>query len=265
MIYSDILKFWFIHNPKVAGSSIRRALIPFNTSDFELWHQKFIPGLDRIVDVSHVTAFDTPFVLGKPLPEDFFKFGFVRNPYERFFSAIKEHARQNNLALANRSQISDFVVRKLNPTSVRYDWNLSHFCPQHYFFYSGKKIQADFIGRYSHLNEDLRKVCSILGIEPVELGHERNTGTKPPDLSLLDREALLIVNQLYAWDWLIFAPFLTESPPDLPVGRHHDNVFNVRHPAGKTTFYGEPPGLSLGEKVGFLTERVQTLEKSVIK
>lgn len=269
MIISDIYKFWFIHNPKVAGSSVRKSLLRYNTSDLELWHQRHIPSLDRIIDMSHIAAADVKHVV--TVPDDYFKFGFIREPYERFFSAVGEHSRQNAIDLTSKEVLSDFVINKLTQTSVRFDWNYSHFSPQHYYFYEGNKCIADFIGLQSQLYAEWTKVLGVLQLDPElhKLTHERNYGPEPVITEQylnerLTKEALERVNQLYAKDWFWFgSKFESKMIGGLPSGTHRDNVFNIRTVEGRTTFYGEPPDLSPAEKLGFLTVRVETLQKQL--
>ena len=265
MIICDPLKFFFIHNPKAAGSSIRKRLLPFNTSKIELWHQRYIPALDRIADLSHLAALDVPHVVD--VPSDYFRFGFLRNPYRRFFSAIKEHSRQNSVDLSTPELISEFVLRSLTPANVRFSWQYSHFCPQHFYFYAGNKLVADYLGRQETLQEDWRKILAILGLpeELADLPHERQTeGSDTADICSLSEPAVARINQLYARDWFYFGHYFTESMVGpLPSGTHGDNVVNVRDFAARTTFYGEPPGLSLPEKAGFLTCRVEELDRAL--
>ena len=268
MIISEQLKFLFIHNPKVAGSSIRKVLLPYNSSPFELWHQRYVQSLERVVDLSHLAAKDLSSLL--TVPKGYFRFGFVREPYERFLSAVHEHSKQNNLDLSSsKENLSQWVLNKLTPTSVRYDWNLSHFCPQHYYFYSGNTCEADFIGTQADLNSDWIKVLSILDLDPElhSLGNERQRFANPPKVSILEHltiPALQRINLLYAKDWFWFGNrFSSILTGGLPSHSHEDRVYAIRTPEGRSTFYGEPPNLSLGEKVGYLTTRVETLTNSL--
>ena len=260
MIISNVLKFWFIHNPKVGGSSIRKCLLKYNSSDVELWHQRYIPSLDRIIDMSHIAALDVPHVL--LVPDDYFRFGFVRDPYQRFFSAVREHSRQNNTELETKDQISSFVLSSLTHSSVRFDWNFSHFCPQHYYFYSGKRCVADFVGRHSHMSEDWKKALALMDLpfEEHPIGKERDSGVvgdiEPKDL--LSAAALRRVNSLYSKDYLLFGGlFKHDMIGDLEHGDHQSNVHNFRSIEGRLTFYGEPPNLTIHEKAGFFSGEIE--------
>lgn len=272
MIISSSHRFVFVHNPKVAGSSVRKMLLPFNSSSNELWHQRYIPELQRVVDMSHLSA-DEFEVLRKhrylgsddSIPR-YFRFGLVRDPYTRFFSALKEYSRQHEIDVhSSRERMEEFALSRLNSTNVRYDWTLSHFRPQHHFFFEGRRSCMDFIGRYEFLRQDLHAVFSYLnlGLSVEDLGHERDTGHRvqygDPAEFFGDR-LLRHINMLYSHDWVLLAPYFQRGMVgELPLGNHQYNVEGFRTPAGRMTFYGEPPGLSLGEKVGFLTAENERL------
>lgn len=265
MIISNTNKWVFIHNPKVAGSSVRRLLLPYNESPLELWHQRHVPELQRIVDMSHLSPEEFDIVTEHKC-QNYFKFGFVRDPYSRLLSALKEYSVQNSVDVcSNTWKREEFILDKLTLVTTQYDWNFSHFRPQFRFFYTGiNRRVADFIGRFDHLERDLRAVCSLLNISPPgEIPMERDRGHQSrvddPE-STFGVRGLKAVNRLYAIDWLVFAPYLPGGMVGtLPSGDHSSNVHNVRSPEGRMTFYGEPPGLSLGEKVGFLTAEVERL------
>lgn len=272
MIVSDRHNFVFIHNPKVAGSSIRKALLPYNDSSIELWHQRFIPELQRVVDMSHLSAAEFATLTDACCfyaPSDAFYFGFVRDPYARFVSALREYSKQNNVDVwSSPEKILEFVDRHLSHANIMYEWSLSHFRPQYTFFYKGGKRIADFIGRFDYLQEDLNRVWAYLNLGfPPKLGHERDTGhpMRLEDPELTFGPALERINRLYARDWLLLGPELGDSKMvgKLPHGLHVENVENVRTPEGRWTYYGEPPGLALGEKVAFLTAENERLRRLI--
>jgi len=203
MIISKSKKFIFIHNPKVAGSSIRAALSEYDSFDNFFWHRGYISGIDHAVDKPHITMND----LSKTEyyqyvnNNDFFVFGFVRNPYERVYSAYQERIRQ----WGETREFNDFL-KDLNDINIRYDYNFIHFCPQHYFFYNGKKCIADFIGKMESINEDYFIIQSILDIEGLELPKNNVTEkiVNQNYLSFYDDESIKIVNALYEKDFLLF-------------------------------------------------------------
>ena len=116
MIISKQKKFVFIHNPKVAGSSIRNFLSKYDSFDNFFWHRGYIDGIDHAVDKPHIPLND----LAKTdyyqyiNSDNYFVFGFVRNPYERVYSAyLEKQALFNFLWVRFRAFCSP-----VNPASI---------------------------------------------------------------------------------------------------------------------------------------------------
>lgn len=81
MIYSISRKFLYIHNPKTAGMSITKCIQPKNHDDMNEninfpWH---MPS----VDINNILIFNNIDT------NDWFKFSFVRNPWDRVSSIYK--------------------------------------------------------------------------------------------------------------------------------------------------------------------------------
>jgi hypothetical protein len=206
MIINSEHKFFFLHNPKVAGTSIRRRLFEYDDNPRRLEYQSYIPDLERVVEVFHVCVGDISAVWPNRDFSDYFKFGFVRDPYDRLFSSWAEHKRQHKLD--RDTDFNAWAVQHLTPSNVRFDWRYTHFCPQHYFFYKNNELYADFIGRYEHLEEGWHYVQAALGVEVQSLGHSKDqtkydTG---PRLTIndLSPQVLGLVNTLYRRDFELF-------------------------------------------------------------
>lgn len=150
MIISDSEKFVFIHNPKVGGMTFRTALAPYDTRNNYFFEWKTIPGTERMLDMAHITAFQ----LYRHFPAvaadiaDHFRFGFVREPYHRFLSAVSQHLKQSSLHI-RRSVMSDpdlfYQMASAMAKSVLFqdvidqDFKLVHFRRQSNFvWYDGK-------------------------------------------------------------------------------------------------------------------------------
>lgn len=92
MIISDTYRFAFLHIPKCAGTSVRRALTPYNQ-----WSQAGPPWTKEhpdlgLLDYGHIPLF----VLRDHFPGafrsvmDYWSFGVIRNPYDRFASSVSQ-------------------------------------------------------------------------------------------------------------------------------------------------------------------------------
>ncbi len=144
----------FVHTPRCAGSSMRRAIPDALTH-------------------SHFSAGDYRLLLGRDGFERCFKFGFVRNPWDRlvssFFHLKRGGGHANDKAWADRhlaryDHFEDFVSEWLTPANVFSDvW---HFVPMTRFVClpGHARPALDFLGRYETLAEDFAAVAARLGL-----------------------------------------------------------------------------------------------------
>jgi hypothetical protein len=213
MLISDRKKFIFLHNPKAAGSSIRSAFVNYDDRDNFFWDHEDNVKLSRVVDKAHITLDDFSVYPDAPLIEEYFVFGFVRNPYSRVYSAFLE--RKSQWGLSDDVDFNQFVQTELNEINIRFDWNFIHFCPQSYFFYSAGKCKADFIGRFEHLKRDFPRALNLAKLDTdVDLPYlnRRTSSTDPsgdrPDLKdyleKYDPDSLSLINRLYDRDFVYF-------------------------------------------------------------
>ena len=140
----------FIHIPKVAGTSILSVL----------GHNK---GRDHLPWYVYYTANPIRF-------ERYYKFAFVRNPWERVYSAYcylrSGGNKQSDLKLAKilkqYSTFNEFVVKGLGKGLFR---NHLMFIPQSYFILGQNGVPVvNFLGRYERLQNDFEKICDRLEI-----------------------------------------------------------------------------------------------------
>ena len=98
------------------------------------------------------------------LPEwdDYFKFSFVRNPWDRAISTYLHELQ--NLSLTSIA-FEDWVEEK-SSRSCRAYWDQSDWL-----------LDMDFIGRYETIENDFQKICSQIGVE-LKLTHYPNNKTR---------------------------------------------------------------------------------------
>lgn len=169
MIISHQHKYIFFAVPKTATHSIREAL-RLTKSDQD-WEQQVLFGKQAIpipeisaIAHGHISALQIKSALPKEQWSGYYKFGFVRNPYDRFISICAFLNRQNAGYPGNElSWMKQAIRRKpfLNRVLVR---------PQsEQLIGIDGKIALDFVGRYESLQKSLDNILSHLGLELVEL------------------------------------------------------------------------------------------------
>jgi hypothetical protein len=158
-------KFVFIHIPKCAGISIESRLPKGLYQNHHL-------GLNEYINLS-----------GSHLM-DYFKFCFVRNPWDRLVSLYFfwknqtpssefyqwDHA-QCDFINNNRLSFSDFLHEVSSGSQVF--CSREHLRPYKYYI-----NQLDFIGKFEKIQTDFDKVCDLIGIEKQILPHKNKSNHK---------------------------------------------------------------------------------------
>lgn len=214
MIISHSHRFIFIHNYKVAGTSIRRALSPYGHFTFR--HSKLrdmvrfaVGAYPRIYSNDfhgHIRARELRKELPAPVFDAYYKFGFVRNPWDwqvslyTFMLKDKNH-HQHELAksFANFDEYIDWRVHE----EIRY---------QKDFFYDGDKCLVDFIGKMESLHDDFAQVCSKLGIH-AEVPHlNASRAERDGFLRYYSPESFALVREAFSEDIALFGYTDTRFP-----------------------------------------------------
>lgn len=141
----------FIHVPKCAGSSVKKAIFPGRThGHMPLWfYERHFP----------------QFVEGA------FKFCFVRNPLERAHSAYRY--LRSNKSIERDLPAHQMVMRYESFDSFVQKWlceetaqKQMHFAPQWLFLCDSLgQLRMDFIGRQESMAADFDHICSKLGLQ----------------------------------------------------------------------------------------------------
>jgi chondroitin 4-sulfotransferase 11 len=145
MIVSTGHRFVFAHVPKTGGIAMRAALAPY--ADARLSH---LPAHDTLADLA----------MRMPETSGYFKFTFVRNPWDRLVSF---YAYARAVLTRTLPQIVDFdwMLRALDRDE---EWTRTvHALRPQSDFTSG----SDFIGRFERLAGDFTRACAHIGIAPV--------------------------------------------------------------------------------------------------
>lgn len=186
----DELACVFIHVPKCAGTSVAMSLFGETpTGHLPLyWYEK---------------QFNERY-------NDYFKFGFVRDPLQRAWSAYSflRHNTQARDQAANKlvnkfSSFDAFVDNWLHPENIT---KQIHFTPQHYFLQNSMGyIDVDFVGRQESLVPDFMTLCKHLNVK-AELQHlNRSKQTADDDRINCSAASRRKVREVYARDYELFA------------------------------------------------------------
>jgi len=139
----------FIHIPKAAGMSISNAFYGKDPWHYTINHYKFLTNRD----FAH-----------------YFKFSFVRNPYDRLYSIyrysfkqVQKHPQTSIAFLTQYPTFEQFITEWLSKKNIQ----------SHYFFYPqtkylcdvNGKLLVDFVGRFESLQEDFKLVSNRLNID----------------------------------------------------------------------------------------------------
>jgi O-antigen/teichoic acid export membrane protein len=187
-IYADEFECIFIHVPKAAGTSVALTLFGQNSRHLPWWEYRNA----------------NPRKFGK-----FYKFTFVRNPWDRLVSTYfflqrggmdpqdKQWAASN---LANYPTFESFVKGWLTPESIN-TW--VHFYPQHYFICDDAgEVKLDFVGRMENIEADFAVVANQVHCKnqlvKVNVGNQRHYSYYYTD------ELKDIVARVYARDIALF-------------------------------------------------------------
>lgn len=186
--YADEFRCIFIHIPKAAGTSVAKTL--------------FATGSRHVRYTKYERANPKKF-------EQYFKFSFVRNPWDRLYSAYSFLKKGGMIDmdrvwaaehLASYSDFGSFVRGWVNEENIQ-TW--VHFLPQCYFICDSEgKVMMDFVGRMENMENDFAYVADRLGctknLAKVNTGNNRHYST------YYDEETREIVRRVYARDIELF-------------------------------------------------------------
>ena len=174
MLLSVSHRFIFVHVNKAAGSSMKRALEQFDRQPSRSPLNKLKSKLHLARDYRkrfypvHTYASQLQRELPAEVYNDFFKFAFVRNPWDWLVSTYnylrntpthRHHRRV--LAMKSFAEYAEFEIAHGDRSQAA-------------FVCKNKDVIVDFVGRFETLDDDFAIVCERLGID-VALPHTNRT------------------------------------------------------------------------------------------
>jgi chondroitin 4-sulfotransferase 11 len=165
MLISHDRKYVFVAVPKTGSTAVHYAL------------GGTIPDATRPED-HHQGISD---LLAKyPECANYFKFAFVRNPWDRFVSAYhnftqeEEHLEWSE-PICEYRDFHDFCTNF--PQTKWINW--IHFRPQLNVLSCEAALAVDYVGRFEHLSRDFARVCRHLNLPLLELDYVRRSEHRP--------------------------------------------------------------------------------------
>jgi mannosyltransferase OCH1-like enzyme len=238
MVYiNNELQVIYMHIPKCGGCYVRELLIEYydfyrgfsnsihsNYSDFfddlnyiQLQYDTDLHTIRKFGKYRYVCSHQ---LFNKVKMDLYFKFTFVRNPYEKIYSAylylLRSMQESNYVKIRNTPENSEYYVDfNIFIKNYKYVNNIAWF---HAFItqydqiidFSGN-INFQYIGKTENLDNDLLEVLNIIGIPEIKhipelyFYHKQNASDyKIPIHEAYNEETFNFVNEFFAKDFEIF-------------------------------------------------------------
>jgi hypothetical protein len=202
MIVSFHKRFIFAAIPKTGTHAVRRALRShLGPEDFEqvgLFVQKKFPIPElAALQHGHLTLEQVRPHLEPQQFEAFFKFAFVRNPFDRFISYCAFMTRVLGQFESDPHRVMRYYVQ--NPA-----WEHVLFQPQHNFVTDcDGKLLSDYVGRVEEMQRSYDEIARRIGIPSAKL-EKVNASTRRDYRSYYTPALVDGVTKLYARDLELF-------------------------------------------------------------
>lgn len=190
-------KFIFIHIPKTGGTSIERALEPTISLEDPDCHAGHVEG-NTLIEGKHWRTIDYQSKFPE-LFDSYFKFMFIRNPWDRmvsryewrrFLAPLKfEGERAEKIS---NQDFKDFLQKQ--GAEMFEKW-----CYVDLMQDSNGHQAIDFVGRFENLQNDFDKICDMIGISCCQLPL-RNTTDHNHYTEYYDNETRRLVSEKFARD-----------------------------------------------------------------
>jgi len=202
MIVSFRHKFIFAAIPKTGTHAVRQALRAHSGSDdieqVGLFIQKRFPIPElAALEHGHLSLQQLRPFLPPEQFDTFFKFAFVRNPFDRFISFCAFMTRVEKQFEADPHKVMRFFIQ--NPP-----WQRILFQPQHSFVTDPEgKLLSDFIGRVEEMQSSYDEIAKRIGVPTAKL-EKINASERSDYRSYYTPELVDGVARLYARDLELF-------------------------------------------------------------
>jgi len=202
VIISPNHKYVFVAVPKTGTHAVRQALRPhMGAGDMEqvglfVKRQFPIPDLAK-VGHGHISLEQLRKFMDPAKFAEYFKFAFVRNPFDRFISYCSFITRERGGFKTDPQKVMRRVLA--NPPSEHV-----LFWPQNTFLVDGEgKLLTDYVGRVETMQQSFEFIASKIGVPVVQLD-KVNATERSAYRDYYDQELIDGVAKLYADDLRLF-------------------------------------------------------------
>jgi len=204
MIISHQHRFVFVAVPKTGTHSVRQALrehlSPEDLEQVGLFVNKRFP-MEELAAIrhGHLSLRQVRPHLGDAAFASYFKFAFVRNPFDRFVSYCAFMTRNTDAFARAPRQVMHEMLFKVRP--------LDHilFQPQHALLVDDDgELLADDVGRVEQMQESYDRLCARIGIPSRALDKVNSTSPRGDYRRYYDDKLIEGVADLYRRDLELF-------------------------------------------------------------
>jgi hypothetical protein len=202
VIISPNHKYVFVAVPKTGTHAVRQALRPhMGAGDMEqvgLFVKRQFPIAELAkVGHGHISLDQLRKFMDPAKFAEYFKFAFVRNPFDRFISYCSFITRERGGFKTDPQKVMRRVLA--NPPSEHV-----LFWPQNTFLVDGEgKLLTDYVGRVETMQQSFEFIASKIGVPVVQLD-KVNATERSAYRDYYDQELIDGVAKLYADDLRLF-------------------------------------------------------------
>ncbi|MCR9104380.1 MAG: sulfotransferase family protein [Gammaproteobacteria bacterium] len=199
MILSDSHRFIFVAVPKVGSSSTEEVLTPYKAPLSDAFNR-------------HATCLKLQRDLPPSVWEDYFKFAFVRDPYDRMLSWYFYRQREP-LGAPDHPRHHLYTGDKTFAQFIHgFSSNELMFKQVDFIAPHQGGLLVDFVGRFENLQADFSRICQRLSLPEITLPKVRASGrSSAREVNLWTPELRRIVNDYFREDFeLLDYPMISE-------------------------------------------------------
>lgn len=196
----------FFHIPKTAGTYIE-----FILAEHYDFNRVSIVCDNKLNDSSMISYEKLDLILNKETPEwnNYFKFTFIRSPYDRAISSYEYIVQKYN---------DSRIPKTITPNNVSFKeffcnyekYNVNNFMKSHAFmsqYECFKDITMDYYATFENLHEEIDTILQKLGVtdctQHLYLKKYKLNSTEKKDITLYyDEDTLKIIHELFKNDFL---------------------------------------------------------------